>query len=447
MKMKLMEIAKVLDVEVRGFRNDCDISGVCRDSRQVKNGDLYIPLKGDRVDGHSFIENVINSGCEATLWSDKIATPSNIACVMVSDVLEALQKLASYYLKKIGAKVVGITGSNGKTSSKDMCYSVLSEQYRCSKTIGNYNNDIGLPLSILSSDESTEIMILEMGMDRLGDINRLVQIAPLDLAIILNIGTAHLEFLGSRENIAMAKLEILDGLKPNGLLIRPKDEKLLCNKYKNEMTFGNGETCNIYPTRLEQKLGELHFDTNIIKDIALRTFGFVQVENAMAVILVGKYFGLDDNKIRAGLYNTEFTKKRNDLYKLGNNYIYDDSYKSNPEALYKCFETMNSFDIRRVAIISDMAELGDNEINIHREVAKELEKWNIDKVYIYGKLSHHTYESCISLGVNAEFFENKFDIAKKLLDESNAMLLFKGSNCMRVFDVLERYKELLNANK
>lgn len=441
MKMKISEVAGLLGAEVANMTKDYVLDGVERDSRQVKEGNLYLPMRGARFDSHSFIETVIDKGVKATLWSkDHRPLPEGIACILVEDTIQALRNLASAYLRKMKCRVIAVTGSNGKTSIKDMCHAVLSTCHRTAKTPGNYNNDIGLPLSILDADPDVEYLVLEMGMDHPGDIRRLVGIAPPDVAIISNIGTAHLLFMKSRENIAKGKLEILEGLKPGGLFIRNGEEPLLNVPAERAETFGYGESQTIYPTSIRQTFEGIDFDTNLLKGIHLNTFGRGQVENAMAVILMARNEGIAPEKIRMGLEATVFTKNRNDLYAVGNCYIYDDSYKSNPEGLNKCLETMCAFDIRRVAVLSDMAELGETEEKLHREVAHKLKECKIDKVYLYGELSKYTYEECLALGVDAVYYENKESIARDLVKEENALILFKASNCMRVFDVLEQYR-------
>lgn len=207
--------------------NEVTVTGVEFDSRKIEAGDLFVPLQGTN-DGHEFVSKAIENGATATLWSnDPETAPEGIAVILVKDTLLAFQALASYYLLEENPDVIAITGSNGKTTTKDMTESVLSQKFRTYKTQGNYNNDIGLPYTILHMPEGTEKLILEMGMDHAGEISILSELAEPDVAAITIIGEAHIENLGSREKIADAKMEITTGLASDGLLIVPADEPLL----------------------------------------------------------------------------------------------------------------------------------------------------------------------------------------------------------------------------
>lgn len=443
MKLRISEIASMIGAEVVNMTDDVVLNGVARDSHEIKPDELFVPLRGARFDGHDFIESVQEKGVRATLWGrGHRPLPEGMACIIVDNTLRALQDLARIYLERMGAKVVAVTGSNGKTSIKDMSHSVLATKYRCAKTPGNYNNDIGLPLSILSAPEDTEYMVLEMGMDHPGDIRRLVEIAPPDIAIIANVGTAHLQFFDTRENIAKGKLEIMSNMKPDALVIRNGEEPLLEIDYPNTKTFGLQAGHDIYPTGIRQDFEGIDFDTNLIRGVRLNTFGRVQVENAMAAILVGMAAGVEPFFIKEGLLQTPFTKNRNDLYPLGDVYVYDDSYKSNPEGLAQCLATMHLFPVRRIAVLADMAELGETAAALHRRVAYQLKENEIDRVYLYGALSRHTYETCLELGVDARYYEDKDAIVRDLFHEKDALILFKASNCMRVFDVLAQFRKV-----
>ena len=222
-----------------------EINGVTTDSRLVEVGNLFFPLVGDTFNGHEFVDKAIELGAAAVIWKEKEPNPpQQVPVIFVKDTLVALQDLAEAYLKQLNPKVVGITGSNGKTTTKDMVAAVLETTYKVHKTKGNFNNHIGLPLTILSMEENTEIAVLEMGMSGKGEIELLSKIAKPDVAVITNIGEAHLMDLGSREEIASAKLEIVKGLKENGRLIYHGDEPLLLERVPSlsfsSVTFGEG---------------------------------------------------------------------------------------------------------------------------------------------------------------------------------------------------------------
>jgi UDP-N-acetylmuramoyl-tripeptide--D-alanyl-D-alanine ligase len=255
--------------------NSVEINGVSTDSRENLRGKLFIPIKGEKYDAHQFLPQAIANGAAAILCSKSYEdVPTNVPVVLVEDTLEGLQQLAKSYLKEWNGKVVGITGSNGKTSTKDILTSILSAKYKVHKTQGNFNNHIGLPLTVLSMDEDTEVAVLEMGMSNFGEIELLTKIANPDAAIITNIGESHMMELGSRAGIAKAKLEIAEGLKENGTLLINGDEPLLIEGVKaisfkgNIETFGFNHSNNLYPTTFELTENGSSFEVNKIENKA-----------------------------------------------------------------------------------------------------------------------------------------------------------------------------------
>lgn len=438
-KISVNELKDILSCDIYNYKNFL-INGVERDSRVINEENLFIPIKGENFDAHDFIDSVKEKGVKVSLWNkSKQPYPSDIVLLLVDDTFEALKKIAKFYVKKIGAKIIAVTGSNGKTSIKDMCAAVIGQKYKVTKTFKNYNNELGICLSICRANIDDEFLVLEMGMDNIGDIDKLVKIVDIDVAIISNIGSAHLLYLKSRENIAKAKLEILNGLKVDGVFIRPADEKLLEIECNNEVkTFGI-EKGDIYAKNIEITLDGIKFDTNIIDDIRINSFGIVQVLNALPVIMVSKFFNIDNEIIKKGLSSVEFTERRNKIVKYKDNYVYDDTYKSNPEGLMKCFESMSYFNMNKVAVLSDMLELGEREVDYHKEVAEYAVKFGINKLFLYGELSKHTYTECIYKGIDVEYFENKFDIVEKLKGIRESIILFKASNAQKINEVMEEY--------
>ena len=228
MKMQLAEVARALNIEAKEEWEDISITSVCFDSRKIESGALFIPLVAEN-DGHKYVEAAINGGAVATLWQEDHSEniPDSIAVLPVSDTLVALQQLGKHYLMKINPKVVAITGSNGKTTTKDMTAAVLATQFNVHKTFANFNNEIGVPMTILSMEPNTEVLVVEMGMDRYGQLDFLSKLAEPDVAVITMIGEAHIEFFGTRDHIADAKMEITHGLKEDGELVINGDEPLL----------------------------------------------------------------------------------------------------------------------------------------------------------------------------------------------------------------------------
>ena len=231
------------------------INGITIDSRKIEAGQLFIPFKGERTDGHQYVADAIKQGAAAAFWQKDVPNPpENLPLIFVDDSLKAIQALAKSYLRQLNVKVVGITGSNGKTSTKDITTSLLSLKYKVQKTEGNYNNHLGLPLTVLGLEEDTDIAVLEMGMSGRGEIDFLSRLAEPDIAVITNIGESHMQDLGSREGIAEAKLEILNGLKDKGRFIYFGDELLLSSRMKNSKvdtkTFGMDHANDLYPLEI-----------------------------------------------------------------------------------------------------------------------------------------------------------------------------------------------------
>ncbi|MEG2645137.1 MAG: UDP-N-acetylmuramoyl-tripeptide--D-alanyl-D-alanine ligase, partial [Enterococcus sp.] len=334
-------ISKAVQGEVL-TENEVTVTGVEFDTRKISNGDLFVPLKGQN-DGHDFVSKAIENGAAATLWSNDPATvPEGIAVILVNDTLAAFQALASYYLLEEHPDVIAITGSNGKTTTKDMTESVLSQKYRTYKTQGNYNNDIGLPYTILHMPEGTEKLILEMGMDHANEISVLSELAEPDVAAITIIGEAHIENLGSREKIADAKMEITTGLAPDGLLVIPADEPLLADRIRSLSqtieTFGIQQG-DISATILNENKGATVFSVDD-SGYQIPLPGSYNVQNALIALAIGRWYGLDNEEIFQGLAYVQVTQNRTQWLKAKNGAdILSDVYNANPTAMALVLDT------------------------------------------------------------------------------------------------------------
>uniref|UniRef100_UPI00055059A8 UDP-N-acetylmuramoyl-tripeptide--D-alanyl-D- alanine ligase n=1 Tax=Lactobacillus equicursoris TaxID=420645 RepID=UPI00055059A8 len=290
MKMQLADIAQALNTTCEGDAETV-ITSVAFDSRKIKEGALFVPIKGER-DGHDFVASAIAAGASATLWEKGHANkPEGIAVLEVADTLKAMQDLAHYYLQKVNPTVVGITGSNGKTTTKDMVAAVLAKRFNVYKTQANFNNEIGVPMTILEMKPITEILVLEMGMDRAGQLHELSKLARPDVAVITMIGEAHIEFLGSRAGIADAKMEITDFLQEDGELIYNGDEPLLVERAEklaqDKATFGFADQDTIHALAMRSTMHHTYFTVNDTdREFAIPMIGRHNVSNAMAAILV-----------------------------------------------------------------------------------------------------------------------------------------------------------------
>ncbi|KKI92214.1 UDP-N-acetylmuramoyl-tripeptide--D-alanyl-D-alanine ligase [Bacillus sp. SA1-12] len=423
------------------------INGVTTDSRQVKTGNLFFPLAGETFNGHKFVEKAIENGAAAVVWDEKESNPpENIPVIFVDDTLKALQDLAEAYLQQVKPKVVGITGSNGKTTTKDMVSSVLETTYKVHKTKGNFNNHIGLPLTVLSMAEDTEIAVLEMGMSGKGEIELLSKIAKPDVALITNIGEAHLMDLGSREGIAEAKLEIVQGLKQDGLLIYHGDEPLLEERVPSlsisSVTFGEGPKNDYFPTSIIQQVNGTSFK---IKDTEffIPVLGKHNVSNALATYAAARFFEVKEKDIIEGFKAIKITGMRLELVESKNGVsIINDAYNASPTSMLAAIRLLNDLTgfNQKFVVLGDMLELGENEMEFHRQVGASLKKEEISHLFTFGKLGieiangakQNLPEECIHP------FEDKQALITQLksMVNKNDVVLVKASRGMRLEEVV-----------
>ncbi|WP_154990946.1 UDP-N-acetylmuramoyl-tripeptide--D-alanyl-D-alanine ligase [Priestia megaterium] len=428
------------------------IEGVSIDTRTIQQGNLYIPIKGERFNGHVFVDKAIENGAVATLWNkDEENPPTDISVILVDDTLEALQQLAKSYRHELDIKVVGITGSNGKTTAKDMVKAVLDTTYRVLKTDGNFNNHIGMPLTILRLDETHDIAVLEMGMSSRGEIEFLSNLAEPDVAIITNIGESHLQDLGSRDGIAEAKLEITSGLAPTGQLVYNGDEPLLTSRVVNPafetVTFGSSEQNDLYPSAISAE--ELGTTFTVSRETTYSFFipvlGKHNVHNALSAIAVGHYFGLDNETIAKGLKELKLTNMRMELVKRTDGLTFiNDAYNASPTSVKAAITLMHDLEgyKQKILVLGDMLELGDQEKEFHKEVGEFIQAEKIDYVLTYGPLSVE-----IEQGAKNNFaedkvihFEEKDELVEKLtaITTREDVVLVKASRGMKLEEVISK---------
>jgi UDP-N-acetylmuramoyl-tripeptide--D-alanyl-D-alanine ligase len=376
MKLDIKELIALADRS--SGKDNLVLDGVSKDTRQKSVNALYLPIAGERFDGHAFLLDAIQQGCTATIWQEGKDLPADLPAdfpvLYTTDTVEFLQKISKYYLKKINPIVVAVTGSNGKTTTKDMIESVSATNFATFKTQGNYNNHIGLPLTILAMEETTEVIILEMGMSSFGEISLLSKLAEPDVAVITNIGESHLEQLGSREGIAKAKLEIADGLKQGGLLIIDGDEPLLSHvKGENVLKVGFGDASTLKLSNIQTDTQGVSFTleegTTVYR---IPMLGRHNIKNAAYAIAVGHYLNIEENKILEGLENLKVTSMRLELKKgKKGSLLINDAYNASPTSMIAALTTLSElqdYDVK-VAVLGDMYELGPTEEEMHRKVA------------------------------------------------------------------------------
>ncbi|MGX4763828.1 UDP-N-acetylmuramoyl-tripeptide--D-alanyl-D-alanine ligase [Holzapfeliella sp. JNUCC 72] len=455
MKMMLSEIAKAIDATIDS-NQDVEITEVQFDSRLINENALFVPIIGER-DGHDFVFAAKDSGAIATLWQTDHEIPEDLglAVLKVDDCLAALQKLAKYYLQKVNPKVVAVTGSNGKTTTKDMIRDVLSTQFNVHATEGNFNNEIGVPMTILNMKINTEMLVCEMGMDRPGQLTQLSQIASPDVAVITMIGEAHLEFFGTREKIAQAKMEITSYLKEDGYLIYNGDEPLLNNLAQNieqdKLTFGFENTNHLYATNVETKQKQMKFQTNLDEDInfTLPVIGKHNVSNALAAIVVGEVLQIEPSNMQDALSHFNLTKDRMQwLEGDAGEEIMSDIYNSNPTATRASLSAFSNVSLanetnQRIVVLADMLELGEQGPELHANLVTAFSKDAINQVYLYGPLMANLYNQLIKIYPETDLHYYDIDHKQQLIQDLQAtihagdLVLLKGSHGLHLSEVLQ----------
>lgn len=450
MKLTIKEVAALFGAD--HITDETVINQVEFDSRKVQAGDLFVPLAGVR-DGHDFIDAAAKNGAVAAFWSrDSQELPAGVTKIPVADPLAAMQQLAVYYKKKLAPKTVAITGSNGKTTTKDLTAAVLSQQFITYKTQGNYNNNIGMPYTILHMPDDCQLLVLEMGMDHAGELTELSVMGQPDAAAITIIGEAHIENLGSRAGIAAAKMEIIQGLATKGLLLVPADEPLLlpllAGLSQQVTTFGIQQG-DISATVIAESKERTVFEV-AGKTFEIPVIGAYNVKNALIAYGFGKHFGLSDSQIAQGLATVQLTKNRTQWLTAKNGaQVLSDVYNANPTAMALVLDTfgkLQTSDGRKLAVLADMLELGPDSRQMHAAMAAHIDD-SYDTVFLYGTemtaLLNALTEKDADLTVYHFDKPNKsalIQMIKAELGPADSILL-KGSNGMGLSEVVEALTE------
>lgn len=439
------------------------ITGVVRDNRDIEEGNLFAAIKGERVDGHRFIGDAFKRGAYAALSEQELENPQG-AYILVSSTTEAMKKLAAYYRRSLDIKVVGITGSVGKTSTKEMIASVLEQHYQVLKTDGNFNNEIGLPLTIFRIREAHEVAVLEMGISDFGEMHRLAEMANPDICVITNIGLCHLENLGTREGILNAKTECFEHMRDNGTVILNGDDDKLCTR-----TIVNGRPVVFYGLGKEAKLSadgvpmaEKSIYSSDIGNLGFQGIrvmihtpkgeftavipipGEHNVYNALAATAVGLELGLELDEIQQGIAAVEPIAGRTNFVEVGGMTVIDDCYNANPVSMKASLELLSHAEGRSIAVLGDMGELGEDERQLHHEVGVFAGQQKLTAVFAAGKLAEEYIKGVREIDPDCElhYYNDRDSMAAALLSfvKPGDSVLVKASHFMEFPKVVEALK-------
>ncbi len=445
MKFSLEEILEATSAKILKNEGVEDLTFTfSTDTRTIKEGEIYLPLKGENFDGEKFINKALESGAVGFFITQNYPQKPTFQpkfVLQVENTLTAYLQLANFYRKKINPITVAVTGSSGKTTTKEMAFCVAGEKFKTHKSELNFNNEIGICKTILSMPEGTEVLILEMGMRGLGEIELLSKYSEPDIAIIANVGTAHIGRLGSKENIAKAKCEIVKYMKENGTLIAHEDELIKKEKgkrKKEEIIYFSLDKVNI----LNRSIGYSKFEYKNY-EYELNIEGDYNIQNSLAVIEMGLKLGMDENDIASGLRKYSPIEKRWEVQEIKGLKIINDSYNANPESMEAAIKTvLDVYTSPLLLVLGDMGELGKNEVDYHKKIGEFLAK-NIKQnvnVITVGKLANEITKVLNKNGIFSKNFENNLQTSLYILDnvKIGTTIILKASRSMKFEEIIER---------
>lgn len=432
------------------------IYDVCTDTRKITEGCLFIAIKGENFDGHDFTSKALEMGAVAVVVEKNCGLGVNQ--LIVKSTRQALLDLAGYYRRKFHIPVVGITGSVGKTTTKDMTHVVVSQKYKTLKNEGNLNNEIGVPMTLFRLDSSYEAAVIEMGMSGFGEISRITAAVKPSIAIITNIGVSHIEKLGSRENILRAKLEITESMKESAPLILNADDDMLCtvtDLTRPIIYFGlESKECNTKAFDIEAGQGSTTFTAEFAggtQRVSIPLSGIHNVYDALAAVSAGIVLGIDAVDAAKALNNYVPSGMRQRVTRKNDITIIEDCYNASPASQKAALQVLQSTEAcKRIAVLGDMKELGDISEESHRVVGIEAAKSGVDVLICYGEMSHYTFEAGRENGIETCLeFESKNDITSWLIKnvKSGDAVLFKASRAMKLEEIINAYYESLDSDR
>ncbi len=450
--LSLAQIAKLAGGSISADDTSALVSRISTDSRTLREGDLFVPLRGDNFDGHKFVEQAAERGAAGAMveedWKGK--APRGFALIRVADTLVGYQTLAANYRASLPLKVIAITGSNGKTSTKDFVASTLAKRFRVTKTEGNFNNHVGLPQTMLGANRDDEIAVWEIGMNHPGEIAALAKLAAPDVGIITNIGIAHIEFMGSQEAIAEEKGALAEAA--TGTLILNADDAFsegIAKRTRAKVLLAGIEKGAVRATDISQHSTGSEF--TILEGAhrcraQLPVPGIHMVQNAMLAVAAGRVFGLSIEECAVGLASTPLTKARLQILEIDGIQFIDDSYNANPDSMKAALRTLVELDAdgRRIAVLGEMGELGAESERGHREVGEAAAALRIDELIAVGAAGAGIASAAQHAGLENSVAVDSADEAAERLGKNAApgdLILVKGSRSARMERVLEEFSK------
>lgn len=443
------EVIHACDAIPFNSSNIDQITGIATDSRKLQLGDMFIALKGENFDGHDYAETAVKNGAAIVLSHQKLS--GDTPYLLVEDTLAALHKLARYYKDKFDIPFVAVTGSSGKTTTKDMIASVLSTKYNVLKTEGNFNNAIGLPLTLFRLDKSHQICVIEMGMSSLGEIELLVDIVRPEVGVITNVGTAHIEKLQTRENILKAKAELFTYFNSSNTAVINGDDDMLQKLYDKQykiVRYGldSNNQCRAFNI-VEKGEAGTSFDVEyqgLVENYNIPMPGIHNVYNALSAISIAKMYSLTRCEIEEGLKNYKPSKMRMEVFTgIKNTKIINDAYNANPDSMKAAINVLASIESpgRKVCILGDMFELGEFSKEGHQLVGKFAAENNADVIIAVGKMAGEVIKGASMVGTNQLLcsYESVSDAIANLNEiiKYNDTILIKGSRGMYMENIVE----------
>jgi UDP-N-acetylmuramoyl-tripeptide--D-alanyl-D-alanine ligase len=451
--LPISQIAKFAGASLSSGEGSVVIDKVRTDSRTLKPGELFVALRGENFDGHNFVEAVAKAGATGAIvelnWKGEL--PKTFALIRAEDTLQAYQELAANYRRSLSLKVVAITGSNGKTSTKDFAAAVLGRRFRVTKTEGNFNNHVGLPRTILEATSRDEVAVWEIGMNHPGEVAALARLAMPDVGIITNIGVAHIEFMGSREAIAAEKGALAEAVNAQGTVILNADDLFtngIATRTRAKVLLAGTTAGTIRASEISQS--ESGTDFTILEGAhrcraQLPVPGLHMVQNALLAVSAGRVFGLSLEDCAAGLIAAPLTKARLQIKEIQGVHFLDDSYNANPDSMKAALHTLVELDVegKRIAVLGEMRELGSESEHGHREVGETAAALKVDHLITIGNVAAEIAEAAEQAGLEKSVAVRSTSEAAELLSEIAApgdLVLIKGSRAARTEEVIERFQ-------